>query len=106
AIRGVGKALMQYVDNIEIFGMYDGYRGLIENDYKFMEPNDFSGIIALHEPGGVEAECGKNGGAPVWRYLVRHHAKSLVLWLMDGANIPHSAQKSNMETKKNGKISV
>ena len=46
AIRGVGKALFQYVDNIEIFGMYDGYRGLIENDYKFMEPGDFSGIIA------------------------------------------------------------
>ena len=46
AIRGVGKALFQYVDNIEIFGMYDGYRGLIENDYKFMEPKDFSGIIA------------------------------------------------------------
>ena len=46
AIRGVGKRLFQYVDNIEIFGMYDGYRGLIENDYKFMEPKDFSGIIA------------------------------------------------------------
>ena len=46
AIRGVGKALYQYVDNIEIVGMYDGYRGLIENDYKFMAPSDFSGIIA------------------------------------------------------------
>lgn len=46
AIRGVGKALFQYVDNIEIYGMYDGYRGLIENDYKFMSPGDFSGIIA------------------------------------------------------------
>ena len=46
ALRGVGKALFQYVDNIEIFGMYDGYRGLIENDYKFMAPGDFSGIIA------------------------------------------------------------
>jgi 6-phosphofructokinase 1 len=45
AIRGVGKALMQYVDNVEIFGMYDGYRGLIEGDYKFMEYNDFSGIL-------------------------------------------------------------
>jgi len=45
AIRGVGKALMQYVNNVEIFGMYDGYRGLIEGDYKFMEPRDFSGIL-------------------------------------------------------------
>lgn len=45
AIRGVGKALLQHVDNVEIFGMYDGYRGLIEGDYKFMEPRDFSGIL-------------------------------------------------------------
>lgn len=45
AIRGVGKALNQYVSNVEIFGMFDGYRGLIENDYRYMEPKDFSGII-------------------------------------------------------------
>jgi len=45
AIRGVGKALMQYVDNVEIFGMYDGYRGLIDGDYKFMDTSDFSGIL-------------------------------------------------------------
>ena len=45
AIRGVGKALYEKLDNVEIFGMYDGYRGLIENDYKFMTPKDFSGIL-------------------------------------------------------------
>ena len=45
AIRGLGKALWQHIDNIEIYGMYDGYRGLIEGDYKFMEPKDFSGIL-------------------------------------------------------------
>jgi len=45
AIRGVGKALMQYVDNVEVFGMYDGYRGLIDSDYKYMEDRDFSGIL-------------------------------------------------------------
>lgn len=45
AIRGVGKALFQYIDNVEIYGMYDGYRGLNEGDYKFMEPKDFSGIL-------------------------------------------------------------
>ena len=28
------------------FGMYDGYRGLIENDHQFMRPQDFSGIIS------------------------------------------------------------
>ncbi len=45
AIRGVGKALFERLHNVEIYGMYDGYRGLIECDYKFMEPKDFSGIL-------------------------------------------------------------
>ena len=41
----MGKELFQYVPNVEIFGMYDGYKGLIEGDYKFMEKKDFSGIL-------------------------------------------------------------
>ena len=45
AMRGVAKSLFEHVENIEIYGMYDGYRGLIERDYKFMEPKDFSGIL-------------------------------------------------------------
>ena len=45
AIRGVGKALYQHIDSVEIYGMYDGYRGLIEGDYKFMQAKDFSGIL-------------------------------------------------------------
>lgn len=45
AIRGVAKTLFQKLDNVEIYGMYDGYRGLIEGDYKFMGPSDFSGIL-------------------------------------------------------------
>lgn len=45
AIRGVGKTLFERLDDVEIFGMYDGYRGLIERDYKYMEPKDFSGIL-------------------------------------------------------------
>lgn len=45
AIRGIGKALFHRLDNVEVYGMYDGYRGLIEGDYKFMEAGDFSGIL-------------------------------------------------------------
>ena len=46
AIRGVGKALFERLgDHVEIYGMYDGYRGLIDCDYKFMERKDFSGIL-------------------------------------------------------------
>ena len=54
AIRGVGKTLFQYVDNIEIFGMYDGYRGLIENDYQYMRPQDYNGFPGnIGLPGGT-----------------------------------------------------
>ena len=45
AIRAIGKALYQFIPNVEIYGMYDGYRGLIDRDYKFMQYKDFSGII-------------------------------------------------------------
>ena len=44
AMRGVGKALYNKLDNVEIFGMYDGYRGLIDGDYLFMDLKSFSGI--------------------------------------------------------------
>ncbi len=44
-MRGIGKALHNKVENLEIFGMYDGYRGLVDGDYKFMEPKDFAGIL-------------------------------------------------------------
>ena len=29
AMRGIGKALYNRISDLEIFGMYDGYRGLI-----------------------------------------------------------------------------
>lgn len=45
AMRGVGKALYNNIENLEIFGMYDGYRGLIDGDYKYMEAKDFAGIL-------------------------------------------------------------
>lgn len=47
AMRGVGKALFEHYgeENIEIFGMKDGYRGLIDCDYIFMPPRAFSGIL-------------------------------------------------------------
>ena len=45
ALRGVGKAIYESIDNAEVYGMYDGYRGLIDGDYRFMERKDFSGIL-------------------------------------------------------------
>ena len=46
AIRGVAKGLYEYYGKkVEIYGIQDGYRGLIEGDYRLMKPEDFSGIL-------------------------------------------------------------
>lgn len=48
AIRGVAKALYEEFDNdVEIFGIQNGYYGLIHGDYKKMVRSDFSGILTL-----------------------------------------------------------
>ncbi len=46
ALRGVAKTLYEeYGQEVEIYGIRDGYRGLIEGDYHLMKPSDFSGIL-------------------------------------------------------------
>lgn len=48
AIRGIAKALYEQLGgDVEIYGILDGYRGLIEGDFRKMSPNDFSGILTL-----------------------------------------------------------
>ena len=48
ALRGVAKALYsEFGSNVTIYGIRDGYRGLIEGDYHPMSPKDFSDILTL-----------------------------------------------------------
>lgn len=48
ALRGVAKALYnEFGNNVTIYGIRDGYRGLIEGDYYAMSPKDFSDILTL-----------------------------------------------------------
>ncbi|MGI5967012.1 MULTISPECIES: 6-phosphofructokinase [Anaerotruncus] len=44
-IRGVAKALYQKLDDVEIVGIVDGFKGLIEGEYHEMKQSDFSGIL-------------------------------------------------------------
>lgn len=44
AIRGVAKASYEMFD-CEIIGIKDGFKGLINEDYRVMQPIDFSGIL-------------------------------------------------------------
>ena len=46
AIRGVAKAAYEMFD-AEIVGFSDGYKGLIEGEYRAMEEHEFSGILTI-----------------------------------------------------------
>lgn len=47
SIRAVAKSLYNYYgkDGVEIYGIIDGYRGLIYGEYRLMKPESFSGIL-------------------------------------------------------------
>lgn len=48
AIRGVAKGLYEhYGKDVEIYGIQDGYRGLIHGEYKLMDRDNFSVILTL-----------------------------------------------------------
>lgn len=47
AMRGVVKALTNNVDELEIYGFYEGYKGLIYGDYRLLTAKDFSGILTV-----------------------------------------------------------
>lgn len=49
AIRGVAKALYEYYgdDKLEIIGVTDGYRGLIQGEYRKLDKKDLSGILTM-----------------------------------------------------------
>lgn len=48
AIRGVAKALYDRLGKeVKIYGIKDGYKGLIEGEYDAMKKSDFSGILTI-----------------------------------------------------------
>ena len=44
-MRGVVKGLTHNIDELEVYGFIDGYKGLIYGNYRLMSANDFSGIL-------------------------------------------------------------
>lgn len=44
-MRGVAKTLYQKYSDVEIYGILEGYKGLIYGNYRLLEPKDFSGIL-------------------------------------------------------------
>lgn len=46
-IRAIGKYVFLNMPNAEVYGISDGYTGLINGEYRKMKPEDFSGILNL-----------------------------------------------------------
>lgn len=46
-MRGVAKTLYNELEDVTIYGILDGYKGLIEGNYKKLKKEDFSGILTL-----------------------------------------------------------
>ena len=44
-MRGVAKALYEKVEDVEIIGILEGYKGLMYGNYRKLSPKDFSGIL-------------------------------------------------------------
>ncbi|MBE5928196.1 MAG: 6-phosphofructokinase [Lachnospiraceae bacterium] len=44
-MRGVAKTLYENLEDVEIIGILDGYKGLIYGNYVKLTPKDFSGIL-------------------------------------------------------------
>lgn len=44
-MRGVAKTLYQKYSDVEIYGILEGYKGLIYGNYRKMKSSDFSGIL-------------------------------------------------------------
>ena len=45
AMRGVVKGLSNSVKDLEVYGFYNGYKGLIYGNYRLLTSSDFSGIL-------------------------------------------------------------
>lgn len=44
-MRGIVKGLSNNLGELEVYGFYDGYKGLIYGEYRLLSSSDFSGIL-------------------------------------------------------------
>ena len=44
-MRGVAKGLFSSGEKVEVYGFIEGYRGLMQGNYRKMSEKDFSGIL-------------------------------------------------------------
>ncbi len=98
AIRGIGKALYtKYGNDVAIYGIHDGYRGLIKGIFQRMGPGDFSGILTLggtilgtsRQPYKYICRAEKNGSHVVEAMKKNYAALDLECLVILGGNGTH-----------------
>jgi 6-phosphofructokinase 1 len=76
-LRGVAKTLFGCIPNLKLYGIIDGYRGLIEGEWRRMGPGEFSGI--LRQGGTILGENNKNKLDMMLSNYKKHNFDALVI---------------------------
>lgn len=97
AMRGVVKGLTSKVDEIEIYGFKNGYKGLIYADFSMLTSKDFSGILTRggtilgtsRQPFKLMREPDENGLDKVEAMKHTYHKLNLNCLVILGGNGTH-----------------
>ena len=60
-MRGIVKGVCNALDEVELYGFEEGYKGLIYGNYRMLTPRDFSGILTK---GGTILGSSRQQAAP------------------------------------------
>ena len=94
AMRGVVKGLAENVKDLEVYGFFRGYKGLIYGDYRLLTSSDFSGILtkggtilgSSREPFKNMREPGEDGIDKVEAMKSNYHKLNLDCLVILGGN--------------------
>ncbi len=94
AMRGVVKGLSHNVKDLEVYGFFNGYKGLIYGDYKLLTSADFSGILtrggtilgSSRQPFKLMREPDENGLDKVEAMKANYHKLNLDCLVILGGN--------------------
>ena len=96
-MRAVAKVLYNNMDDVEIIGIMDGYRGLIHNDYRVMRTGFGDGV------GGLDTQNSLGGNGLTGAGLT-HDGQSLALGQIE-ADVTHCLNLTVGSTEGNAKVS-
>lgn len=94
AMRGVVKGLSHNVKELEVYGFFNGYKGLIYGDYRLLTSADFSGILtrggtilgSSRQPFKLMREPDENGLDKVEAMKSNYHKLNLDCLVILGGN--------------------